>query len=220
MSPTKNIKNKAMNEPKYTGELAKAIIAVMKKVKGIEKTATIGTGSNSYKGVPDQEVKKVVGEAMAEAGLCILPVEVIPTLRIDRWEASYNGTPQQKQQVFTEVKTKYLLMHASGESMELAGYGHGIDTQDKSAGKAMTYALKYALLYVFMVPTGKIDDADAEHSEKHETPPQGKPWLTENMKAFAKAKELIGTGEKTIDDIKHTYQITEDIEQKLLGHKK
>ena len=45
------------------------------------------------------------------------------------------------------------------------GYGHGIDSQDKAPGKATTYALKYALLYTFMVATGKIDDADSTHSD-------------------------------------------------------
>lgn len=202
-------------------ELVKAIISVMKKVEGIEKSATVGTGSNAYKGVPDQEVKKIIGQAMAEAGLCILPIGVEPKIKIDRWETTYNGQPQQKQAVFTEVTTKYLLMHESGQSIELAGYGHGTDSQDKSAGKATTYALKYVLLYTFLVPTGKIDDADKDHSESHPTPPADKrPWLTENMTAFKKAKEAIGTGDKTLDDVKVTYQMTKDIEEKLLGHKK
>lgn len=155
--------------------IAKAIIAVMKAVKGIDKTMTIGTGQNSYKGVPDQEVKKVIGDAMAANGLCILPIDTEAKAQIDRWEAEefYNGKSngiKQKQSVFTEVKTKYLLLHESGESIELSGYGHGIDTQDKGAGKATTYALKYTLLYTFLVPTGKIDDADATHSDSIETP--------------------------------------------------
>lgn len=203
-----------------TKNLITAIIKVMQSVKGIEKTATIGTGNNSYKGVPDQEVKKIIGESMAANGLCIIPISVKPTLRIDRWETTYNGQPQQKQQVFTEVETKYLLMHESGESIEISGYGHGIDTQDKSAGKATTYALKYALLYMFLVPTGKIDDADNTHSNNIETPPQQKPMLTEKMTAFVKAKQLISEGTKTIEDIKHTYTVTHDVEQKLLGYTK
>ena len=127
--------------------LAKAIIAVMQEVKGIEKSMTIGTGSNAYKGVPDQEVKKIIGEAMAKNGLCILPISVKPNVRIDRWDAlDYNGKPTQKQSVFTDVTTEYLLLHTSGESQVLSGYGHGIDSQDKGAGKASTYALKYVLL--------------------------------------------------------------------------
>ncbi len=146
--------------------IASAILKVMEDVKGIDKSMTIGTGSYSYKGVPDQEVKKIVGEAMRKHGLSMLPISVEPTIQIDRWVEG----EKPKQQIFTEVKTKYLLLHESGESIELAGYGHGVDNQDKGAGKATTYALKYALLYAFLIPTGKIDDADEVHSNDYETP--------------------------------------------------
>jgi hypothetical protein len=149
-----------------TPNLAKAIIAVMKSVKGIEKNLNVGTGNSSYKGVADQDVKNIIGAAMEKNGLCILPVGVDAKTQIDRWEeAGGQYGPKQKQQVFTEVKTTYLLLHESGESMTIEGYGHGVDTQDKSAGKATTYALKYALLYAFLVPTGKIDDADNHASD-------------------------------------------------------
>ena len=157
-----------------TPNLAKAIVAVMKAVKGIDKSMQVGTGTMSYKGVPDQEVKKIIGEAMADNGLCILPIGIEAKAQVDRWEetSTYNGVPQtkMKQSVFTEATVKYLLLHESGESVELAGYGQGVDSQDKSAGKSTTYALKYALLYAFMVPTGKIDDADSTHSSDIETP--------------------------------------------------
>lgn len=188
--------------------LAKAIIAVMQEVKGIEKSMTIGTGSNAYKGVPDQEVKKIIGEAMAKNGLCILPISVKPNVRIDRWDAlDYNGKPTQKQSVFTDVTTEYLLLHTSGESQVLSGYGHGIDSQDKGAGKASTYALKYVLLYTFLVPTGKIDDADNTHSDSIETPIKKQPTVDEvnakiiNAKTLAELKtmfEALPRNEQTI----------------------
>jgi hypothetical protein len=171
--------------------LAKAIIAVMQEVKGIEKSMTIGTGSNAYKGVPDQEVKKIIGEAMAKNGLCILPISVKPNVRIDRWDAlDYNGKPTQKQSVFTDVTTEYLLLHTSGESQVLSGYGHGIDSQDKGAGKATTYSLKYVLLYTFLVPTGKIDDADNTHSDSIETPVKKQPTVDEVNAKIINAKTL------------------------------
>lgn len=150
--------------------LIKAILAVMKEVKGIDKTLTVGTGSSTYKGVSDQVVKQVIGGAMEKNGLTIVPIGVEAKTQVDRWEESTNYGNKQKQSVLTEVTTKYLLMHESGESMELAGYGHGVDSQDKSAGKATTYALKYVLLYTFLVPTGKIDDTDTEHSDTKEVP--------------------------------------------------
>ena len=113
-------------------ELTKAIIAVMKAVKGIEKSMTVGTGSNSFKGVSDKDVKNIIGEAMQNNGLCIIPIDIDAKTRVDRWtETGGQYGDKQKQSVFTEVKSKYLLMHESGESIEIVGYGHGVDSQDK-----------------------------------------------------------------------------------------
>lgn len=157
-----------------TKNLAQAVLKVMKAVEGIDKNLSVGTGKSSYKGVADKDVKLAVGRAMQENGLTILPIGVEPTITVSRWEQeeNWNGNKQikQKQSVFTEVKTKYLLLHDSGESIEIVGYGHGVDSGDKSAGKATTYALKNALLYTFMVPTGSIDDTDNTHSDQQATP--------------------------------------------------
>lgn len=189
--------------------LAKAIISVMQEVKGIEKSMTIGSGNSAYKGVPDQEVKKIIGESMAKNGLCILPIGIEPKIQIDRWEEttfdSYQkkDVTKQKQSVFTDVTTKYLLLHSSGESIELSGYGHGIDSQDKGAGKATTYALKYTMLYTFLVPTGKIDDADNIHSDSIQTPQQA-----QKVDLIALEKTALEELEKckTLAELKTTYE--------------
>lgn len=157
-------------EQQTKANLAKAIINVMKTVKGIEKNSTVGSGSYQYKGVNDQDVKKIIGQAMAENGLCMIPIDVEASMNTERWVETYNGTEKQKQLVTTEVRTKYLLLHESGESQEVCGYGHGTDSLDKGAGKATTYALKYALLYTFLTPTGMIDDSDNTHSEEVDKP--------------------------------------------------
>lgn len=176
-------------------QIAKAILAVMRAVKSIDKTMTVGTGLNAYKGVSDESVKRIIGDAMQENGLCIIPIELVDRTQVDRWEEPSGTYVKQKQSVFASVTTKYLLLHESGESIEVAGYGHGVDSQDKSAGKATTYALKYALLYTFMVPTTKIDDADNHHSEESQTPPQNeKPWLSDRQ--FAAMKKSISEGNK------------------------
>jgi hypothetical protein len=150
--------------------LATAILAVMNDVKGIEKSMKVGSGNMQYNGVPDQQVKKIIGESMFRNGLTILPTDIEPKTTVSRWEEKTNYGIKQKQSVFTEVKASYLLLHESGESQILSGYGHGVDSQDKGAGKATTYALKYTLLYTFLVPTGKIDDSDSVHSIDHQEP--------------------------------------------------
>lgn len=147
-----------------TKNITKAILEVMKEIKGIEKDSNIGTGSYAYKGVKDQQVKQIVGRSMQAHGLAIIPTSVEEDTQISEWDETYQGQTKHKQSTFTKVRTKYLLLHESGESLEIAGYGHGVDNQDKGAGKATTYALKYALLYLFMIPTGDIDDTDEVHS--------------------------------------------------------
>ncbi|KQR93317.1 hypothetical protein ASG01_08965 [Chryseobacterium sp. Leaf180] len=207
--------------------LYKAVIAVMKSVKGIDKSLTVGAGASAYKGVSDKDVKNIIGKAMEDNGLAILPIGVEPKVTVDRWEETtqYGNNPPQvkmKQSVFTEVKTKYLLIHESGESIEIEGYGHGVDSQDKSAGKATTYALKYALLYTFMVPTGKIDDADNDHSDEKVTPQKSTANVAEKKsepelkmlkvgtKAWASLIEKTGKGETvTKEELKKFFDIKE-----------
>ena len=167
--------------------LAKAVIAVMKEVKGMEKNSRVGSGGSAYNGTKDQDVKEVFNESLAKNGLCVLPTGLEEETQIDRWEETNQWGTKQKQNVFTKVKTRYLLLHESGESQEIVGYGHGVDPQDKGAGKATTYALKNALLYTFLTPVGKIDDTDTTHSEDITTKPV--------VKVKPKIKdELLNTG--------------------------
>lgn len=149
-----------------------AIIEVMKEVDGVAKSMTVWSGSNSYKWVSDKDVKELIRESMIKNWLAILPTGVTPKIQIDRWEEvdsySKTGAMKTKQSIFTEVETKYILIHTSGETIELAGYGQWVDTQDKGAGKATTYALKNTLLNMFLVPTG--GDTDNTHSDEYDVP--------------------------------------------------
>ena len=146
--------------------LAKAVIAVMKEVKGMEKNSKVGSGNYGYNGTKDQDVKEVFNEALSKNGLCMMPIDIDDTTQVDRWDEGGRS----KQSIFTKVKVKYLLLHETGESLEIAGYGHGVDNQDKGAGKATTYAMKNALLYTFLTPVGKIDDTETTHSNDIQPP--------------------------------------------------
>ena len=153
-----------------------AMIRVMQEVKNIDKSMTVGAGHNAYSGVADKDVKQAIGQSMANNGLTCVPIEIKPTVRIDRWEEKTNYGLKQKQSVFTEVLATYEITHAeTKESIKIMGYGHGQDAMDKSAGKATTYALKNALLYSFLVPTGAIDDTDKTHSNDIQAPQKTQP---------------------------------------------
>lgn len=211
--------------------IAKAILAVMAEVKGMEKNSKVGTGYNSYDGTKDCDVKEVFNEAMQKNGLCMIPISIEDEIKIERWQEPYQGDMKTKQSIFTKVKTKYLLLHSSGESIEVAGYGHGIDAQDKGAGKATTYAMKNALLYTFLTPVGKIDDTDTTHSNDIKTPtvtPVTKPTVTPELVIQITAEsskcntidELVvlkGNYEAAILKHKAIFKILSDRYEKLKG---
>ena len=185
-------------------QIAAAIIKVMKEVKGMEKNSQVGSGSYGYNGTKDQDVKEVFNDSLSKNGLCVLPIGITESTQIDRWTEG----SKTKQSVFTKVQTKYMLLHDSGESIELEGYGHGVDNQDKGAGKATTYALKNCLLYTFLTPVGKIDDSDSTHSNDIDPPVVKKTLTTAIVDAAVKNKA-------SIESIKELCEVSPEQEEKL-----
>lgn len=201
-----------MSQSESIKNLVSATIKVMTAVKGIEKTLTVGTGAGSYQGVSDKDVKKIVGEAMEKNGLAIFPIGIDEMTTIDTFDETTQYGTKRKQSVFTKVKTTYLLTHESGEFMEICGFGHGMDSQDKSAGKATTYALKYALLYTFLIPTGKIDDAD--NTKQVEQVPQAKKLAKLTDEKIPDAIKFLNSGKK-MEDLMKFYEVDDDMKFKL-----
>ena len=118
-----------------------------------------------------------------------------------------------------------MLVHAeSGESIEFVGYGHGVDSQDKAAGKATTYALKNCLLYTFLTPVGKIDDTETTHSDQIDVPKtvqvqskELKPFPADQYETLAKA---IFDGKTTLEKEKTKYTFSESAAKVINGHYK
>lgn len=196
--------------------LHSSIINVMRSVKNIDKSMTVGTGQNSYKGVADKDVKYIIGTAMANNHITCLPIEIDEDVKIDRWTEETQYGVKSKQSIFTKVKVKFQLTHSlSKESIVIVGYGHGVDSQDKSAGKAMTYALKNALLYSFLVPTGAIDDTDTTHSNNLPIPNAVKAKPTINDERFQNGIKAILKGEASVKDLESNFALTGSQKQAL-----
>lgn len=213
--------------------IAKAIIEVMKEVTNVEKSMTVGAGTaSSYKGVSDKDVKLKIGNSMQKHGLCMIPIHIDAKTAIERWEEEDQWSKtvpkakKTKQSIFVETTCRYLLLHTSGEFIEVAGYGHGVDSQDKAAGKSTTYSLKNALLYTFMVPTGDIDDTDKTHSDdipvpqksaptNTATPANDLPWLNEKDDVYPQIVQAVKDGKRTISQLRTKYKISKEVEAKL-----
>lgn len=144
-----------MSEEKKVEQLTlyQKIHAIMSEIDKIEKTTQIKFNSTNYWATDETKVLEVVRPKLIEQKLIILPVEQI------RCE---NGNK-------TTVDTTYEIIDTeTGDKIRVVSGGSGVDTQDKGVGKAQTYAEKYLLLKVFLIPTGNDPDktSSAELDEK------------------------------------------------------
>jgi len=210
-------------------EISKAIIKVMEEINWVAKNMTVWNWNNSYKWVSDKDVRLKIRESMINNWLSILPIWVTSKIQVDRWEEddTYNKQPpypkKTKQSIFTEVETKYLLLHTSWESIEVSWYWQGVDTQDKWAWKATTYALKNTLLNMFLIPTWV--DTDDTHSDdlpippKKEIPKTEKPYFNDpQFKLFVEYKKVENyqNSKQAINKIRETYRLGKEMESNIV----
>lgn len=99
-----------------------------------------------YTIVSHDAVTAKVRPALLDAGVIYYPV---------RCEHSQNGNRAE-----CSMTVRFANIDEPGDYIDVPSFGYGIDAQDKGPGKAMSYAVKYALLKALGLETG--DDADNE----------------------------------------------------------
>lgn len=139
------------------------ILEIMKAVNHIQKDDTVSYKSTNYKALSEEKVTAIMREKMIEQKLIVFPVK----------------QDFRKDGHISHVDVTYRIVDTeTGDSIEVTSCGDGADTQDKGAGKAMTYAYKYMWLRTFAIPTGedpdKIASAQLDDMEKVETEPPKK----------------------------------------------
>ena len=141
------------------------LLNITSEIKNVNKNLEVGIGKNSYKAVGEADVLAAVKTLEAKYKVYSYPCkrEVIDRAILET-EKDYQGTVTKGNQIFLRIETTYRFVNVEKpeEFIEITTYGDGIDTQDKSVGKAMTYADKYALLKAYKIITG--DDPDQDHS--------------------------------------------------------
>lgn len=70
--------------------------------------------------------------------------------------------------IFTRATVKFRYVTTDGSSVETTNVGEAMDSGDKGMNKAMSIALKYSLLQMFLIPTKEKKDPDFDTPE--ETP--------------------------------------------------
>lgn len=157
----------AVNEQAILGvktmNIFEKLSAISIEITNVAKNLNVGVGSSQYKAVGEADVLAAVRPAEAKYRVYSYPIhrEVIESGTID----SVNFKGEVKKQIFEriEVTYRFVNMDKPEDYIDIISYGDGIDVGDKSVGKAMTYADKYALLKAYKIITG--EDPDQKESE-------------------------------------------------------
>jgi len=106
-----------------------------------------------YRIVSHDKVTAKVRPALLDAGIVYYPVKC---------EYSQNGNRTE-----VEIVVRFANIDKPDDFIDVPSLGFGVDPQDKGPGKAMSYAVKYALLKAMGLETG--EDADLDDNRKTET---------------------------------------------------
>lgn len=137
--------------------------AVMQEVSYVQKEDKMV--NNQYRFVSHDGVTAAVRPALLNHGVLAVPQNMKRTQDGNRTEI--------------ELDVVFINIDDPKESFAVPSVGYGIDTQDKGPGKAISYAVKYALLKALSLETGDDPERDLiEHK------PDEKPKDTREDKAF------------------------------------
>lgn len=175
-----------------TPNVHQRLAAVMAEVSYIQKERKQGM---SYNIVSHDAVTAKVRPALLKHGIVYYPV---------RCDHSHNGNRTE-----CSMTVRFVNVDTPTDFFDVPTLGYGVDQQDKGPGKAMSYAVKYALLKALGLETG--DDPDTESVDYSPadpaippTPPAPKPEAKRDRDPKAIADGLIAAfaKAKTADDLK------------------
>lgn len=172
----------------------KKMLEASTKIERVAKNLTIEMGTSkdgkkrTYKAVSEGDVLDAVKTIEMEMGIYSYPY----SRRIV--ESSVLVNEYGKSSQFMRIETVYRFTNIDNptEYIEVTTYGDGIDSGDKSPGKAMTYADKYALLKAYKIETG--DDPDKEASGTYKKSVETVEELNATRMADKGQKETIVAG--------------------------
>lgn len=164
----------------------KALAGINNEIKAITKSRK-NTGQNfMFRGIDD---------VMNELHALFAKNEVIIVPETKEFTTENRPSKSGALQTFTRLRIQYTFVASDGSSVTATGIGEAMDTADKGMNKAMSIALKYVLLQMFLIPTEEMKDPD--YSSPEET-------------SFQQYKEQID--EHRIQDLLFALELIDDIE--------
>lgn len=130
------------------------INAVMKQVAYVQKDTEV-TGGGNYKAVSHDMAVAVLRPAMVEQGIVVRPKQ-LKGKYVEMRDKSQGRTMHL---YAGRYQVDFVNIEDPGDYCSTVVEGHANDTGDKAPGKAMSYAVKYAMLKTFSLETGEDDEA-------------------------------------------------------------
>ncbi len=149
------------------------LLKITEELKTVEKNLSVPvTKNNSYKAVGERDVLDAVKPLEAKYGVYSYAYDrkIIDNGELTSTRKDFQtGEVKELKQLYMRLEVVYRFVNVDNpeEYVEIKTYGDGIDSGDKAAGKAMTYADKYALLKAYKISTG--EDPDQEPSDELKT---------------------------------------------------
>lgn len=132
--------------------VVQALAAVMSDIGAIGKDQKNTHQNYRFRGIDD--VYNALHNPLAKHGVIILP-EVEERLTDIR--KSSNSSMN-----VVHLLVRYRFYGPAGDHLDVRVWGEGQDSADKATNKAMSAAMKYAILQTFAIPTDDVDEADRE----------------------------------------------------------
>jgi len=137
---------------------------------------------HNYNYVKAADLAGSVGDILAELGVIVIP----------QLQSISTETPRSSTERIARIVMNYRFVDArSGEELTVRVAGEGADAGDKAPYKAMTGALKYALLQSFLLATG--DDPEDERGDSRAVPGSERVITPEQVRELQQLIEETGT---------------------------
>lgn len=147
-----------------TKQLTVAMNAAMTEIGAVSMTGM--NQEQKYRYASDEDLLRAVQPALARNGLALVPVAM--SAEHHDIGKTQGGAPK----IRCDLTIMYRLLHVSGESIDIAGYGQGWDFGDKAGYKAQTGALKYVLRTMFAIPVGNDPEQPSERRSAKDAAPR------------------------------------------------
>jgi len=149
-------KTEAESVPPKIATLFERILWVRKRVTRLGKDSTVSTGgSGSYKAVSHDKVTAFIRPKMNQAGI----VSWVNCIEATNAET---GATTNKGRKIVQFRGRFAVtfanVHNKEDQLHIEQHAYADDYGDKAPGKATSYAMKYAMLKMFMIETGEEDE--------------------------------------------------------------